>query len=72
MKLQVCFNSEKEFKEAVDFVANESVFYGEPNEQWQMIEVECINDADANANEKTIETELTENGFTGFYFEIEN
>jgi len=72
MNLNICFNSEIEFKKAVDFVANDSEFYAEDNQEWNMLVVECCDEDDANINEKAIEKELIEKGIESFYFEIED
>ena len=40
MNLNVCFNSDIEYKKAVDFVKNGSEFYAEENNEWSMLVVE--------------------------------
>ena len=71
MKLQICFKSKSEYFKAVDFVKNESEFYAEENEEWNMLIVECSDQHDADINEKSIEKELIEKGIENFYFELE-
>ena len=70
--LQICFTTKKSYEEVKYFVANRSEFYGEENDEWNMIEVECSYQQDADLNEKLIEKELIENNFEDFYFEIED
>ncbi len=72
MNLNICFNSEVEFKKAVEFIENDSEFYAEPNEEWNMLVVDVSDQYDADTNEKAIEKELIEKGIESFYFEIED
>ncbi len=72
MNLNICFNSEIEFNKAVDFVANDSEFYAEDNQEWNMLVVEVSDQHDADINEKAIEEELIAKGIESFYFEIED
>jgi hypothetical protein len=71
LNLQICFTTEEEYNKAVNFVANHSEFYGESNDEWKMLVVECSDQQDADANEKGINEELIANEFDNYYFEIE-
>lgn len=71
MKLQICFDNEKEYQKAVEFVNKFSTFYAESDDEWKMLVVECSDQDDANVNEQEIDAELNRSEFQDYHFEIE-
>ena len=70
--LQIRFHNDIEFQKAIYFIANHSIFYAEEDKEWNMLVVDCADQQDAALNEKEFETELIENGFEDYYFELED